>query len=223
MQIDARIVVHTNGIYRTQAPGVAAELFSRLLGCTLSEAIRSFLSYSNLTLELGVHNGSTVKDLLFMYADKAHFIHERELFLNTVNMGTVCDRNMIIVEDSSLDLQCICPSLCAGDSANVLLVFPGDAGAVLCGEDPGITYSFHSREAGRHNVAHVHVDVRHTHSASISIETGEVLAGFLPQKDLKTVRSRIDKNKLYLLEQWNKQTDGIRIDLNYGMGLSKLI
>lgn len=61
------------------------------------------------------------------------------------------------------------------DTIEIQLLVCMDAGTVF--EDDGIRYYMNSKEAGKHNLPHVHVDIRHERSGSFSIITGEKLSG----------------------------------------------
>lgn len=104
------------------------------------------------------------------------------------------------------------------DDTNCLYAFillKNLAGEVFHNEDEGISYHIYSRERGKHNFPHVHVDYRHTYRAVVSIIDGTCYDGYLPSKVLKAARKRIEDNRAYLINYWNANTDGIRFDPNY--------
>lgn len=66
----------------------------------------------------------------------------------------------------------------------------------------------------RHNLPHIHVRYAEF-SASINIETGEILAGNFPNKQLKLVQAWIEIHKDELLANWLLALEGntpFRID-----------
>ena len=93
-----------------------------------------------------------------------------------------------------------------------------DAGTVF--EDDGIRYYMNSKEAGKHNLPHVHVDIRHERSGSFSIITGEKLSGDrIRSSDEHKIRKMIAKRRAELFDFWNKHTDGLTVDLDQALGL----
>ena len=87
-------------------------------------------------------------------------------------------------------------------------------------EDDGIRYYMNSKEAGKHNLPHVHVDIRHERSGSFSIITGEKLSGDrIRSSDEHKIRKMIAKRRAELFDFWNKHTDGLTVDLDQALGL----
>ena len=106
----------------------------------------------------------------------------------------------------------------ASDIVDIQLLLNMDAGEVF--EDDGIRYFIPSKEQGRHNWPHVHVNVRHEKEASYSIIDGSHLAGDrIKSSDEKKIRKKINENKKQLLIYWNEHTDGLTVDLNQALGL----
>ena len=60
------------------------------------------------------------------------------------------------------------------ETINIQLLISADAGTIF--KDDGIRYYMHSKEAGKHNTPHVHVDIRHEVSGSFSIIDGKQLS-----------------------------------------------
>ena len=82
-------------------------------------------------------------------------------------------------------------------------------------KEDGISYRMYSKEQGKHNIPHIHIEYDGYKEASISILNGTVLSGKAPKKVLKIVQKRIIDNQEYLLSCWNKLTDGISIDVEH--------
>ena len=61
---------------------------------------------------------------------------------------------------------------------------------------------------------------QYDYEASIDIQTGEVLAGNLPKKELKNAKKVILSDSKYFIECWNEMTDGLSIDINNHYGLT---
>ena len=73
-----------------------------------------------------------------------------------------------------------------------------------------------------HHLPHIHVDYRHESSATVSLYDGEMIEGDIPKKVMKRVKAKVLNNKKYLMECWNKLTDGLRVDLNAYFGTTPL-
>lgn len=102
-------------------------------------------------------------------------------------------------------------------SITVSLLLCCDAGSV--DSDDKLRYYVHSRERSRHNCPHVHVnDAGHNYSASVSIDTGEVLEGDLPSKLARMAKERILSRQEYFYRCWNTMTDGLQVDINQKFG-----
>jgi len=55
-----------------------------------------------------------------------------------------------------------------------------------------------------HARPHFHVDYGHIfHAVSVCIDTGEILAGHLPSRQIKTIQAWAAKNKVTLVKIWN--------------------
>ena len=102
----------------------------------------------------------------------------------------------------------------------VELLANSDAGTVY--EDDGIRYSFHSREAGKHSEAHVHVDIKDEESGSFSLIDGRQLTKKpIKRKYVNKIQSVISENREAFLKYWNEHTDGLIVDLNQALGIIK--
>lgn len=106
------------------------------------------------------------------------------------------------------------------EDLHIFFMLSNQAGGIW--NEDGLRYYMNSREAGRHNLPHVHVDYRHEASATISLYDGEMIEGDIPQKIMKQVKERVLNNQRYLMECWNKMTDGLRVDLNVYFGVTPL-
>ena len=92
-----------------------------------------------------------------------------------------------------------------GKKFNILLYALVDKGGGICVEN-GIRYYMNSKEYGKHNIPHVHVEYAGK-QASISLY-GKVLAGHIPKKQEKEAIDKIKNNKESFLFKWNTMTDG---------------
>lgn len=104
------------------------------------------------------------------------------------------------------------------ETINIQLLVNSDAGTIF--EDDGIRYYMHSKEAGKHNTPHIHVDIRHEISGSFSFIDGKQLSdGKIKKNDIKKIEKMIINNKEKLIKYWNEHTDGLTVDLNQAFGL----
>lgn len=104
------------------------------------------------------------------------------------------------------------------DTIEIQLLLCMDAGCVF--EDDGIRYYMNSREAGKHNLPHVHVDIRHEDSGSFSIIDGKQLSKeIIKSSDVKKIQKKIAAKKEELIKYWNEHTDGLTVDLDQALGL----
>lgn len=106
------------------------------------------------------------------------------------------------------------------ETINIQLLINSDAGTIF--EDDGIRYYMYSKEAGKHNTPHVHVDIRHEVSGSFSLIDGKQLSGGrIKKSDVKSIERMIMNRKEELVKYWNEHTDGLTVDLNQALGLIK--
>lgn len=92
-----------------------------------------------------------------------------------------------------------------------------DAGDV--GFEYPLRFYVNSHEGNRHRDAHIHVeDTSHQYSAAIRISDGEVIAGKLPKKLANIAKRTILSDQIYFIDCWNKQTDGLEVDINKHFG-----
>ena len=104
------------------------------------------------------------------------------------------------------------------DTINIQILLSENAGEVF--KDDGIRYYMHSKEAGKHNEPHVHVNVRYEHDGTFSIIDGRQLEhSDIRPKDIRKIQMKIKENKEQLIEYWNLHTDGLTVDLNQKWGL----
>ena len=104
------------------------------------------------------------------------------------------------------------------EKINIQLLINSDAGTIF--KDDGIRYYIHSKESGRHNTPHVHVDIRHEVSGSFSLIDGSQLSGEgIKKNDVNKIKKMINSKKKELVKYWNEHTDGLTVDLNQALGL----
>ena len=212
------IALRTNNVIRTSEPGVAVELFAKLLDCTVAEAIERFHEYARYSLFIEEHSSMTVEELLMSFAKHKHCENDIDLFFATVDPIVECNRGIVHVRDRSLLLGGVLSLLDVSDTVELLFLFPADAGQVFRNEDAGYDYRFHSHERCHHNEPHLHVTFKHEESGTFMLRDGSMRDGNMREGRQSFVRKKIMKNQSYLMSEWNRQTDGLEIDLNYIMG-----
>jgi len=103
---------------------------------------------------------------------------------------------------------------------NIEILLDSNAGTIYEGD--GIRYYMYSREYGKHNFPHVHVDIRNEVSGSFSIIDGKQLSdGKIKAKDRKKIENKINEKRNELIKYWNEHTDGLTVDLNQAFDLIK--
>lgn len=104
------------------------------------------------------------------------------------------------------------------EKIEIHLMVNSDAGTIF--QDDGIRYYMHSKESGKHNIPHVHVDIRHDNSGTFSLIDGKQLTdGKIKQSDLKKINNMIKSKQEELVKYWNEHTDGLTVDLNQALGI----
>lgn len=106
------------------------------------------------------------------------------------------------------------------EELHIFFMLSNQAGDVWV--EDGLRYYMNSRESGRHNLPHVHVDYKHETSAVVSLYDGKMIKGDIPRKVMKAVERKVLENQEYLMECWNKMTDGLPVDLNVYFGVTPL-
>ena len=133
-----------------------------------------------------------------------------------------------LLEDGEF-VEIITPTVCIStlskyydirEDLHIFFMLSNQAGDIWV--EDGLRYYMQSKEAGRHHLPHIHVDYRHESSATVSLYDGEMIEGDIPKKVMKRVKAKVLNNKKYLMECWNKLTDGLRVDVNAYFGPTPL-
>ena len=138
--------------------------------------------------------------------------------------------NLYHIDNIKLKLSSIENMYIDGESLEIFLIIPGNAGELFRNvpsnyDDAGVRYQLNSHEGDRHRKPHVHLNYKHVASAVVDILTGDILeqsGGRFPGKRLKAAVQRVRDNKSDLIDAWNRQTDGLTINLNYKFGKTLL-
>ena len=127
---------------------------------------------------------------------------------------------LVEIEDPTIPLSTISKYYDISKALHIFFVLSNQASDIWV--EDGLRYYMHSKEAGRHNLPHIHVDYKHECSATISLYDGKMVDGDMPRRVMKRASKKIMDNQRYLMECWNKLTDGLRIDLNVYFGVTPL-
>lgn len=201
--------------YSDVPPGYVYDVFAGMRKTSVERAQKDYLTYSSFKFEFQDNPESTIKDLLDEIIRKMELSSDSFYMCDSIvsiKMGT----EIIGVSNYDILIDKVLSMFGNQEELEIMFVF-----SVLQGEiwrERKIRYSMYSHETGSHNKPHVHVDVENNkYSASVDIVSGEVLAGKLPPKYLKEIRKKICNNREYLISCWNSKTDGLHVNLNYGL------
>ena len=174
---------------------------------------------SNFDFQFNCMPTATIADITDCIVDRIGFCPER-LFTVPMRIYILVENELIRIDHQNLNLSTIFKHYSFHDNLHVFFMLSNQAGDIW--KDDGIRYYMHSRESGRHNAPHIHVDYKHEYSASICIFDGSLLDGHLPAKVFKKAQARIMNNQKFLLKCWNKKTDGLTVDINHYFGITPL-
>ena len=204
-----------NEIYTSNSPGIAVPEFSVARRTSDEEAELNFekYSYGEFVFEYGEND--TIDVLVRELFKKMDYYYDSAFEYGPLPLFFMQDKTLYRIEDLSMNFMSLMDRLNIDkDNLLIYLIYCHQAGSVLPKED-GISYRMYSKEHGKHNIPHIHIEYDGYKEASISILNGTVLSGKAPKKVLKIVQKRIIDNQEYLLSCWNKLTDGISIDVEH--------
>lgn len=179
---------------------LAEKSFADILATVVSRCVPSSDSSADI-----VHG---LAPFLYLYEDNILY-HIDDLLIEPINIS------IHQTDDKSLELFVIIP----GDAGELFRNMPSEY------SDAGVRYYLRSHEGDRHHKPHVHLDYRHMSSAVVDITSGDIIeqsGGRFPRKQLKAAVERIRDNESLLLDAWNRQTDGLTVDLNFMFGKTLL-
>ncbi len=224
--IDFSVVIFNGESYSRDNPGIAIADYADLLDWKEERNEQFWVNVENHYIEksrfkinYSYNENTIVEDIEKAIVDKIGFNYE--LYKNAyVHVNLLIDNEFVRIINKKLDIKTLTSYYNVVDILKIYFVFSNQAGEIW--NDEGLRYYMHSREAGKHNEIHIHVDYKHKYSVSISLKDGSVLDGDMPSKILKKAQKRIIENKRFLMECWNKMTDGIKVDINHYFGLCPL-
>jgi len=200
--------------YSPDGLAITSGEIAELRGTDDSEVIDNFIHYSKASFTIDI-SGKSMYDL---FQNIVHLIgfDPKKARDGYCPLYILISNELVYIENLNIDIQSVLDLYPVTDTLQTYFIFSSQAGDIW--REDGLRYYLHSREAGRHNIPHVHVDYQHEADASLSIETGEILAGNLPRKAHKKAKKRILENQPFLRNCWRKKTDGLSVDLNYSFG-----
>lgn len=130
---------------------------------------------------------------------------------------------LVEIEDPTIPLSTISKYYDISKALHIFFVLSNQAGDIWV--EDGLRYYMHSKEAGRHNLPHIHVDYKHECSATISLYDGKMVDGDMPRRVMKRASKKIMDNQRYLMECWNKlfyPQLGVKLCSMAGGGVQKI-
>lgn len=223
MIIRFSFLVDNGECYHTGKPGIGMEDFYYLMAGDLDECGDVWEKLSNhyhknkrFCFEIEYGEAVTIRDIQKMISDRIGFEWSR--FLNMpMHTAFFCDGQIVHINDHEVKLHTIRKWYDISKEFVLYFILCDQAGTIWL--DDGLRYYMHSRESGRHNTPHIHVDYRNEEGVSLSLVDGRVLDGRIPAKAMKKARKRILENQRFLLECWNKYTDGLQVDIDHFFGI----
>lgn len=216
MIVRCRLIFYDGLTYWVDSnPGVAIVPLSKLWGMAVDAALSRVREHSGTITRVAIFPETKIGQLADIVWSKFGFQDDwRGIALFCI----VGPNTVYFVEDESQKADAVLGALWT-EERFVAFEFNNQAGEVLRGVDEGIRYSIRSREDVRH-LPHVHVDFRHSQSASVGIEDGQVLEGKLSQKVLRKVQATIAQHRDELLDCWRKCTGfGLRADYSASLAI----
>lgn len=218
MRIEFTLLIDDGARYYKGYPGIFLADYADLLDWKgerdepfWDKVAQHYYAHLNLELFIEPKPDSTIKDIEKIIAEQIGFNWHKLLRFHK-KVCVLLDGEFICIEHSAMQLSVLSKHYHLSETLPVFWVFSNQAGEIW--NEDGLRYYMNSRESGRHNEPHVHVDYKHEDSVSICLHDGRVLDGNIPSKALRKARKKILDNKQFLLECWNKMTDGLKVDIN---------
>lgn len=227
MQIYFSILTYDGQRYGTGDPGIAIVDYADFLAWNEArderfweKVRRHFNAYARFAFTFAASPDVSIREIEKAISD--HIGFDWNIFSNARNW--VCclymEGQFVKIENDQITLGIISKYYNLEDELRLFFLFSNQAGEIW--KEDGLRYYMPSREYGSHNKPHIHVNYKHESSASICLLDGSVLSGNLPSKPLKRAIRKISENQKFLLDCWNKNTDGLKVDLNHYFGVVHL-
>lgn len=221
--IDFAVIVYDGESYTRENPGIALADYADLLDWNdernedfWDKVMGHYMDRSKFSFECICDDKTSIENLEKIIVKRLGF--NWEMFKNAyVYTYMSLGNELVRLVNRKLDIKALSKHYEIVDKLQIYFVFSNQAGEIW--NDNGLRYYMHSKESGKHNNPHIHVDYKHECSVSICLYDGSVLDGSIPSKMLRIAKKRILENKKFLLECWNKMTDGIKVDINHYFGI----
>ena len=206
-----------NYIYSSEIPPIIAEYIVYLKTGSYNAPQIGITLDSQYNYDCDITEDTRLSDLLDPYIEFLEW--ERDLFYTqSICVQIRVGNDYVQISNYNYSIKHFLEYYPSANELELVLVFSLSAGEIR--RDGRIRYYMHSKEAGRHNEPHVHVDVGHDYSASVRIIDAITIDGELPPKSQRKILKWIQENKEGLLRYWNMNTDGLQVDLNHKYGLT---
>lgn len=223
MQIDFSVLIYNGKQYTRENPGIAIADYADLLDWKEERDERFWnkvqLHYeekSQFLFTYAVAMNTVIKDIEKEVVNIIGFDWTRFVRSN-IKTYILIDDEFVYVQDSLIRLDKIWEYYGVKKELKVFFIFSNQAGDIW--NKDGVRFFMPSREQGCHNSPHIHVDYKHKYMASVCLYNGELLAGNLPTKVHKKAKEKIMGEQAFLLDCWNKRTDGLKVDVNQHFGI----
>lgn len=208
-------IIYTDTIYYYKKP-VPGYICSILSANDSDGKILNILERdSELELEYILESNATMSDIRNAICEKM----DKQIADLCRSCPCICIKShedFIEIENMDIMVEILLRKFQIEGNLQIYFVFSALQGDIW--REGQIHYYMQSREYGKHNRPHVHVNACDRYSAAIDILTGETLVGKIPGKYMKQIKNKIEENREFLIDCWNNMTDGINVDIDYRFG-----
>lgn len=208
-------LVYTDGnnYYNDTIPTYIPEIIASWLNKSKEFVVDSTHDLLRAKFEIEITSHSSFQDIINLIIH--HYgVNATEVLACSGLFHVMVQKELCEIEDYDMNLEQFLDLYPPSDKLMVFFIFSKYQGVIF--KEQGYKYYMHSNENG-HNSPHVHVNYRHEYDVSIDISNGRVLAGYMPQHILRKAVKKIKENKDYLLDCWNKYTNGIKVNMDIGV------
>ena len=196
-------------------PGYLIHYFAQLRHESYESFINKLPFDTKFSFKTLIDEKTILSDLLTQYLYFLGF-EKDDFYMSTSMVYLKTSSDFINIEKYSFSISELLRRYEEVNELDFFLVFSVLQGDVF--RDGSIRYYMETHEECNHHRPHVHVTADNKYSASIDILDASILAGDLPEKYKGKVKRTVIEKKEKLIDYWNKRTDGLKIDLNYGLG-----
>jgi len=208
-------LVYTDGndYYNDTIPTYIPEIIASWLNKSTEFVINSIPDLLRTKFEIDITSHSSFRDIISLITHYYGFT-DKEVLACSGLFHVMVEKELCEIEDYDMKIEQFLELYPPSDKMMVFFVFSKYQGVIF--KEHGYKYYMHSNENG-HNSPHIHVNYRHDYDVSIDILNGCVLEGHMPHHILRKAVKKIIENKDYLIECWNKYTNGIKVNMDIGV------